>query len=89
MIPSRFRKRPVVVEAMQITAKSRGDILEWIQQKSVYAYLSAHGIIIGTLEGQMHALPGDWVVRGVHGEFYPVKNDIFWETYEAVEEDVA
>ena len=41
---------------------------------------------IHTLEGVMHADPGDWIIRGVQGEFYPCKPDIFEQTYEAVEE---
>lgn len=42
-------------------------------------------IAIDTLEGTMRALPGDWIIRGVQGEFYPCKPDIFAETYEDVE----
>lgn len=43
-----------------------------------------HGIAIHTLEGVMVAAPGDWIIRGVHGEFYPVKPDLFEATYEPV-----
>jgi len=43
------------------------------------------GIAIDTLEGTMVANPGDWIIRGVQGEFYPCKPDIFAATYEAVE----
>lgn len=42
-------------------------------------------LMIRTLEGDMHATPGDWIIRGVQGEFYPCKPDIFAATYEAVE----
>jgi hypothetical protein len=42
------------------------------------------GIDIPTLEGVMHASPGDWIIRGVHGECYPCKPDIFEKTYEKV-----
>lgn len=42
------------------------------------------GIFIKTLEGEMHVSPGDWVIRGVQGEFYPCKPDIFEQTYEPV-----
>ncbi|MBF4602812.1 hypothetical protein [Curtobacterium sp. VKM Ac-2884] len=45
----------------------------------------AEGIYIRTLEGEMHVSPGDWVIRGVQGEFYPCKPDIFEATYEKVE----
>jgi hypothetical protein len=60
----RFRRRPVIVEAVQI----------W---EDTY---------IDTLEGRMHASPGDWVVTGVDGERWPVKPDIFARTYELVTE---
>ena len=43
-------------------------------------------LLIDTLEGQMHASPGDYIIKGVHGEFYPCKPDIFVETYEKVSE---
>src|SRR5690554_627503 len=43
------------------------------------------GLVIPTLEGEMVAIEGDWIIRGVAGEFYPCKNDIFEQTYEAVE----
>ncbi len=45
------------------------------------------GITIQTLEGKMNAGYGDWIIKGVKGEFYPCKPDIFDATYEAVEED--
>lgn len=44
------------------------------------------GIYVPTLEGSMFAAPGDWIIRGVQGEFYPCKPDIFAATYEPVEE---
>lgn len=43
--------------------------------------------LVATLEGVMQAKPGDWIIRGVQGEFYPCKPDIFEATYEPVEED--
>ena len=47
--------------------------------------VNGYGLHIGTLEGTMTAVPGDWIIRGVQGELYPCKPDIFAETYEAVE----
>ena len=46
----------------------------------------SHGIVIPTLEGEHLATPGDWIIKGVHGEFYPCKPDIFEKTYDPVEE---
>lgn len=43
------------------------------------------GIYIATLEGEMRADPGDWIIKGVHGEFYPCKPNIFDATYEAAD----
>lgn len=45
-------------------------------------------ILISTLEGDMKALPGDWIIKGISGEFYPCKPDIFEATYELVDEGV-
>ena len=46
------------------------------------AYQTEIGLDIETLEGTMHASPGDWIITGIHGEQYPCKPDIFAETYE-------
>jgi hypothetical protein len=53
----------------------------------VEAYQVHEDLYIETLEGRMHASPGDWIVVGVHGERYPVKPDIFEKTYEPVRGD--
>jgi hypothetical protein len=53
----------------------------------VDAYQVHEDLYIETLEGRMHASPGDWIVVGVHGERYPVKPDIFEKTYEPVPGD--
>ena len=71
---AKYRKKPVVIEAIQFT----GDNCEEIKEFGAY-------IVIKTLEGKMIALPGDWIIKGVKGEFYPCKPDIFEKTYELVE----
>lgn len=53
----------------------------------IEAYQTDEPVDIETLEGTMHASPGDWIIRGVKGEIYPCKPDIFETTYEAVEDD--
>lgn len=79
----RFRKKPVEVEAVQFTGDNADEI-------GRFAGLAAgvfgrdHHLQIKTLEGNMTVSPGDWVIRGVKGEFYPCKPDIFAETYEEV-----
>lgn len=91
MSPGRFRKKPVEVEAMQVdgTVERSYELLNWIVTNggdAVRGHSSTHGydITVGTLEGDMHATPGDWIIRGIQGEFYPCKPDIFAASYEAV-----
>lgn len=71
---AKYRKRPVVIEAFQY----RGDIREFPQWAHAY---------IDTLEGQMRVGHGDYVIRGVEGELYPCKSEIFEKTYELVENE--
>lgn len=84
-----YRKKPVVIEARRHDSTSWDSavkIAEWCGGRSVKNEM-AHGshIIISTLEGDMRADLGDWVIKGVSGEFYPCKPDIFEKTYEAVD----
>lgn len=83
---NQFRKKPVVVEAVQFLAETEQEMLEhldgcpgWHMQGG-----DGNGIVIPTLEGEMIASPGDWIIRGVKGEYYPCKPDIFVATYELV-----
>ena len=87
----KFRKKPVVIEAMQIPPKwdgktvptAQSDVWVWLQHHTApWGYADDGGVDIKTLEGVMHASPGDWIIRGVKGEFYPCKPDIFDATYE-------
>lgn len=81
----RFRKKPVTIEAMQLTdAKSVLDIEEWINSRTVGFQTNPPTIWIDTLEGRMTANAGDWIIRGVDGEFYPCKDSIFIKTYQEV-----
>lgn len=85
----RFRKKPVVVEAVQWNGANTGDIEAFMGLAP--GELEAGGFALGnpwlmipTLESPHEARRGDWIIRGVQGEFYPCKPDIFAETYEAV-----
>lgn len=82
--PQKYRKRPVVIEARQF------DLADYDEACDVAAWCGGEpvddGCKIPTLEGAMLASPGDWIIRGVQGEFYPCKPDIFAATYEAVSE---
>jgi hypothetical protein len=81
----KFRKKPVVIEAMQFTGKNAFSMMRWVQEAAREAdWRIADGCIyIRTLEGEMRADPGDWIIVGVKGEQYPCKPDIFEQTYEA------
>ena len=91
--PAWYRKRPVEIEAMQWdgTPEVAFEIVGWICTSGGHAFegdaVYADGstgpaIFIDTLEGQMSAAPGHWIIRGVEGEFYPCRADIFAATYE-------
>lgn len=85
---AKFRKKPVVIDAMQFTEKNKEQAFNFITC-SKYAAWDGNGnpaLMIRTLEGDMMATLGDWIIKGVQGEFYPCKPDIFAATYEAVEE---
>lgn len=83
----KFRKKPVVIEAMQFMGGhvSMLECAAFIGDAAVRNMLRAT-LKIRTLEGEMSADAGDWIIRGVKGEFYPCKPDIFVATYEPVEE---
>lgn len=93
-----FRKKPVVIEAIQWSGNvNRQEVCDFVGKDlktEVYsetAYLAGQGapsfsLIIETLEGDMTANPNDWIIKGVSGEFYPCKPDIFEKTYELVVE---
>ena len=84
----KYRKKPVVIEAVQWQGESNLDeALAFVGQQREPGVKGYGAIIIPTLEGDMSALPGDWIIRGVQGEHYPCKPDIFAATYERVTED--
>jgi len=85
----RFRKKPVVVEAFQFTAEMRkGPLLFGLTWSG--SSMADLVVYCETLEGRMKVSDGDWIIRGVKGEFYPSKPDIFEATYQAADqEDVA
>ena len=86
-----FRKKPVVIEARQFNNDASGyELLHWVNTGQhaagrEFATWLNNNLIIPTLEGDHRADPGDWIICGVAGEFYPCKPAIFEATYEAVE----
>lgn len=81
----RVRKKPVEVEAERLTEENFVDISEWCNGLVRYDDLNGDPTMnIYTLEGTMNAYVGDWIIKGVNGEFYPCKHDIFCKTYDVV-----
>ncbi len=84
----KYRKKPVVIEAAQFDGSERSivEILALQSDKTKVLREDAGDLMIPTLEGLMRASVGDYVIRGVQGELYPCKPDIFEQTYDLVEE---
>ena len=88
-----YRKKPVVIEAKQFATNNEAEmpqmdgLVRWINhgRDRVMAWHNGTDIFILTLEGQMRATVGDWIIKGVKGEFYPIKDDIFRLTYDKVD----
>lgn len=78
---AKYRKKPVVIDAVQYTGSNFNDIIAFSDSASVVGT----ELWIATLEGTLIASPGDWIVKGIKGEFYPVKPDIFEATYDAAD----
>ena len=89
-----FRKKPVVIEAVQWTGKNLIEVIKFTGQHASATrfkweeyedLVASDGLKIFTLEGKMSANVGDWIIKGVKGECYPCKPDIFEITYESLE----
>jgi len=89
----KFRKKPVVIDAMPFLDDVSADVIKNWSGGKVYSSPvleptkdnpTGHYLQIETLEGIMTAIIGDWIICGVNGEFYPCKPDIFEKTYEKV-----
>lgn len=81
-----YRKKPVMIEAI----RWEGDQFEFFKFSAPFngVYMGVdNSLIIPTLEGMMEANIGDWIIKGVNGEFYPCKNDVFLISYEKVEKE--
>ncbi len=81
----KFRKKPIVIEANKYTKQNADVILNWAASHGVQVRYKLDMLVIPTLEGDHFASDGDWIIKGIKGEFYPCKPDIFEATYELVE----
>ena len=89
----KFRKKPVVIEAMKFETNNdsldanMNQIVNWITKNGGTAYHDCTDIFIKTLEGEMRSSVGDFIIKGVKGEFYSCRGDIFAQTYEKVDDE--
>ena len=82
---NKYRKRPVEVEAIQFDGWNWREVYQFMSNEPLMLtqdFRKEEYLFIDTLEGVMKASVGDYIIKGVHGEFYPCKPDIFHETYE-------
>lgn len=79
----RYRKKPVVISAIQWKGNNRSEVMDFAGNSAVF---DRTGLYIYTLEGEMFASIGDYIIKGVDNEFYPCKADIFRQTYELVKD---
>ena len=85
---AQYRKKPVVIEAIQFNGKNAEEIEQWSNNNVKAGPVSEDTLTrayleIETLEGTMTAQPNDYIIKGVNGEFYPCKPDIFEKTYDS------
>ena len=90
MTTSKFKKNPVEIEAIQFTGDNVNDIWDAFGAGEVYGPTEKNPdwLIIATLEGDMKANVGDWIIKGIKGELYPCKPDIFDASYSRVDPDI-
>ncbi len=82
-----YRKKPVVIEAIQWDGKNFHEILDFAPKKvnwEVNTSKNINFLEVSTLEGILQASVGDYIIKGVKGEFYPIKEEIFNLTYDAI-----
>lgn len=84
---AKYRKKPVVIEAVQFTGDNTKECCLFIGRENISSCSPSESIGIITLEGTMRADIGDYIIKGVQGEFCPCKPNIFEATYEEVMED--
>lgn len=79
----RYRTKPCEIEAVQWTDRNVAEIMRFVKNES--AIITNGVLIIKTLEGDMVASTGDYIIRGLRGEYYPCKPDVFQKKYEPCE----
>lgn len=80
----KFRKKPVVIDALQYDGSNSIEVEGFSEGQIVKRGGKSDEMDVKSLEGNVIAVTGDWIIKGVNGEFYPCKPDIFEKTYELV-----
>ena len=80
----KYRKKPVIVDAIQWTGENEKEVESFLVLGGAWFDKDSNFLIICTLEGDMYVDKGDYIIRGIKGEFYSCKPDIFEETYETL-----
>ena len=82
----KYRKKPIIIEAIQWTGFNINEVRQFMKPKypAMSHEVKPNCLIISNLEGNYYASLGDWIIKGIKGEFYPCKPDIFEETYEHI-----
>ncbi len=80
---AKYRKKPVMIEAVQFTGSNYREVDDMVGRPTNWEG-APDTFLVQTLEGEMTARVGDWLIKGVRGELYPCKPDIFEETYEPI-----
>ncbi len=87
-VVSKYKKKPVVVEAVQYVGVNKSELLKWVNGSGYLFSSDRHSessLFLKTLEGPLKVSLYDYIIRGVEGEFYPCKPNIFTQTYDKVE----
>lgn len=86
----KYRKKSIVIEAIQYTGDNYKEVCEFVgsELKTPLIMREPGELIVETLEGNMITKVNDYIIKGIHGEFYPCKPDIFDKSYESIEGDI-
>jgi hypothetical protein len=78
----KFRKKPVTIDAIRWTGDNYDDLVKFVMNSTLLGRGYSSRVFVKTLEGEMTVDKGDWIIKGVAGEFYPIKHEIFANTYD-------
>ena len=84
----KYIKKLIIVDAVQRTGNNIEEIKSFLDENGGVYTITDNSLVINTLEGDMLASLGDYIIKGIHGEFYPCKPDIFKETYDQVNVEI-